>query len=61
MSVWQSVDPILNSYMDSAPNGGVFAPTNLGLYSYTANNSVNLVDLDGRHTKETFEKMDNHL
>ena len=47
-SVWQSPDPILNSYMDGAPNGGVFTPTNLGLYSYTANNPLNFVDPDGQ-------------
>jgi len=33
--------------MDGAPNGGVFTPTNLGLYSYTTNNPVNFVDPDG--------------
>jgi len=33
--------------MDGAPNGGVFAPTNLGLYSYTHNNPINFIDPDG--------------
>lgn len=46
-SVWQSPDPILNQYMDGKPNHGVFTPQNLGLYTYTANNPVNLVDPDG--------------
>ena len=33
--------------MDGSPNGGVFSPQNLGLYTYTANNPVNMVDPDG--------------
>ncbi|WP_438039231.1 RHS repeat domain-containing protein [Sorangium sp. So ce128] len=47
-SVWLSPDPILDEYMDGGPSGGVFNPGNLGLYSYTLNNPVNLVDPDGR-------------
>jgi len=46
-SVWQSPDPILGEYMSGKTNGGVFTPINLGLYTYTANNPVNLVDPDG--------------
>ncbi|WP_438015644.1 SpvB/TcaC N-terminal domain-containing protein [Sorangium sp. So ce315] len=48
MSVWLSPDPILAEYMRGGPAGGVFNPGNLGLYSYTLNNPVNLVDPDGR-------------
>ncbi|HEY9128772.1 MAG TPA: hypothetical protein VIN02_02940 [Sulfurovum sp.] len=47
-SVWQSPDPILNKYIDGQPNHGVFDPRNLGLYTYTANNPVNMVDPDGK-------------
>lgn len=49
--MWQSPDPILDEYMDGKPNGGVFNPKNLGLYSYTANNPINLVDPDGESSK----------
>jgi hypothetical protein len=34
--------------MDGKPNHGVFKPQNLRLYTYTANNPVNLVDPDGK-------------
>ena len=46
-SVWQSPDPILGDYLNGGPNGGVMNPANLGLYGYTFNNPVNLVDPDG--------------
>ncbi|KYF62435.1 hypothetical protein BE15_18595 [Sorangium cellulosum] len=51
MSVWLSPDPILDEYMQGGPGGGVFNPGNLGLYSYTLNNPVNLVDPDGRQAQ----------
>ncbi|WP_437741284.1 RHS repeat-associated core domain-containing protein [Sorangium sp. So ce1504] len=50
-SVWLSPDPILDEYMAGGPSGGVFNPGNLGLYSYTLNNPVNLVDPDGRQAQ----------
>ncbi|CAN97151.1 conserved carbohydrate-binding protein, Rhs family [Sorangium cellulosum So ce56] len=50
-SVWLSPDPILDEYMEGGPGGGVFNPGNLGLYSYTLNNPVNLVDPDGRQAQ----------
>ncbi|CAN97153.1 RhsA protein precursor [Sorangium cellulosum So ce56] len=50
-SVWLSPDPILDEYMDGGTSGGVFNPGNLGLYSYTLNNPVNLVDPDGRQAQ----------
>ncbi|MGK3963948.1 RHS repeat-associated core domain-containing protein [Sorangium sp. So ce118] len=50
MSAWLSPDPILDEYMQGGPGAGVFNPGNLGLYSYTLNNPVNLVDPDGRQT-----------
>jgi len=46
-SIWLSPDPILDGYMTGAPNGGVFAPQNLGLYSYSWNNPVVLTDPQG--------------
>jgi RHS repeat-associated protein len=46
-STWTSPDPILASYMQGAPNGGVFAPRNLGLYTYTWNNPIILRDPTG--------------
>ncbi|HTN89448.1 MAG TPA: RHS repeat-associated core domain-containing protein [Sorangium sp.] len=51
MSVWLSPDPILDEYMQGGPGAGVFNPGNLGLYSYTLNNPVNLVDPDGRQAQ----------
>jgi RHS repeat-associated protein len=48
MSVWQSADPVLASYMGGSPNAGVYHPRNLGLYTYTWNNPVALRDPDGR-------------
>jgi RHS repeat-associated protein len=51
-SVWQSPDPILDEYMDGKPNGGVFNPRNLHMFSYTYNNPVNLVDPNGEFTDE---------
>ena len=44
---WLSPDPILASYMQGGPNGGVYYPINLGLYSYVANNPVKYVDGNG--------------
>ena len=34
--------------MDGKTNGGVFAPQNLQLFSYTRNNPVNYIDPDGK-------------
>ena len=45
--VWQSTDPILASYIRGTPNGGVLAPGNLGLYTYSWNNPVVLKDPNG--------------
>ena len=47
IQMWLSPDPILASYMRGKPNGGVFEPANLGLYSYAWNNPVVLHDPDG--------------
>jgi len=45
--LWQSPDPVLDSYLDGAPNGGVFSSSNLALYSYTQNNPVTYRDPNG--------------
>jgi RHS repeat-associated protein len=47
MQMWLSPDPILASYMRGGPNGGVFNPGNLGVYSYAFNNPVNITDPSG--------------
>ena len=47
-SVWQSADPILDSYLDGKPNDGVFNSGNLGLYSYSYQNPIKYSDPDGR-------------
>ena len=47
--MWQSGDPILGKYLDGKRGmGGVFAPQNLALYSYTWNNPVKYIDPDGK-------------
>jgi RHS repeat-associated protein len=46
-SVWQSTDPILGSYLDGKPAGGVQNSANLALYSYAHNNPVKYTDPDG--------------
>jgi RHS repeat-associated protein len=48
LSRWVSADPILGEYLDGNPNGGVFGPGNLSLYSYSLHNPVTLLDPDGR-------------
>jgi len=47
-SVWQSPDSILGSYLNGKPNGGVFGPINLALYSYAGLNPLVLKDPDGK-------------
>lgn len=42
--MWQNPDPILNEYIGSSK---IFDPSNLKLYTYTANNPVNMIDPDG--------------
>ncbi|MGK4009233.1 RHS repeat-associated core domain-containing protein [Sorangium sp. So ce1036] len=48
LGVWLSPDPILDQYMRGAPNGGLYEPVNLGLYTYARNNPVIYGDPDGR-------------
>lgn len=55
-NLWQSPDPILSQYIpmtgqdgsELPGGGGVFNSSNLGLYTYTHNRPVVLVDPDGR-------------
>jgi RHS repeat-associated protein len=46
-SMWQSPDPMLANYMRGQVSGGVLAPANLGLYTYSWNNPVVLRDPTG--------------
>src|SRR6266545_3544432 len=47
LSQWVSTDPILQQYMLGSPNGGVFTTLNLGLYAYTHNSPIDLLDPNG--------------
>ncbi|WP_242515706.1 SpvB/TcaC N-terminal domain-containing protein [Sorangium cellulosum] len=47
LGVWLSPDPILDQYMRGAPNGGVYDPIHLGLFTYTRNNPLKFVDPTG--------------
>ena len=62
-SVWQSVDPIMNTYLNFQHNGGVLNNRNLASYSYTYQNPVMLIDPDGRQTVARIHYMDgdNHM
>ncbi len=49
LSVWVSPDPILDSLMHGAGvAGGVYTPSDLGVYSYSRNNPILLRDPNGR-------------
>lgn len=54
--MWQSPDPILDEYMSGQTNGGVFNPKNLGLFTYSYNDPVNLVDPDGNNPGPVYLK-----
>jgi RHS repeat-associated protein len=65
-SVWQSVDPMLNKYLpignrehdQNLPGiDGVFNTRNLGLYTYSHNNPIVLLDPDGRAVFESAEEL----
>ncbi|WP_433936320.1 RHS repeat-associated core domain-containing protein [Sorangium cellulosum] len=53
LGVWLSPDPILDQYMVGRINGGVYRPSNLGLYTYVSNNPVVLVDPNGQFDDAT--------
>ncbi len=47
LSRWISADPAVTGYLNGKPNGGIYLPRNLDLYSYVVNNPVILKDADG--------------
>jgi RHS repeat-associated protein len=55
VSQWASPDPMLASFMASAPGGGGLTPANLGLYGYTWNNPVVLRDPSGLEVEGEME------
>jgi len=50
VSRWCSVDPILYSYLDGKPSGGIFNSVNLNLYHYASNNPIVFLDPNGCYT-----------
>jgi RHS repeat-associated protein len=56
MQIWLSPDPMLGQYMGGSPQGGVFTPGHLGLYTYVLNNPVVLRDPSG--LVEQFDQRD---
>lgn len=46
--MWESPDPILGQYLNGQPNGGVYNPGNLGLYSYAYQNPIIYRDPGGQ-------------
>jgi len=52
--IWQSLDPMLSSYVKRAAMGA--SPKNIGLYSYSWNNPVVLRDSDGREVLPTYDR-----
>ncbi|WP_437523831.1 SpvB/TcaC N-terminal domain-containing protein [Sorangium sp. So ce726] len=53
LGVWVSPDPVLAEYMAGRINGGAYRPINLGLYTYTSNNPVVLIDPTGKFDDAT--------
>jgi len=51
-SVWQSADPILGSYLKGKPNGGVFLPQNLALFTYGWLNPLRIRDPNGAEDED---------
>ncbi|GIT97918.1 RHS repeat-associated core domain-containing protein [Sulfurovum sp. TSL1] len=60
-SVWQSPDPILETYMNGGGNNGVYNPANINLYMYTYNNPVNLIDPTGMLTDNDGASISEHV
>ena len=63
---WQSTDPALTGYVTGHPNGGLFNPVNLQLYTYGEGNPIIKTDPTGRTVvvknpaqKAYFEKLIN--
>jgi RHS repeat-associated protein len=54
--LWQSPDPALASYLDGAPNGGVFSPVNLAPYGYGNNNPMVISDPTGMFSWQGFKE-----
>lgn len=51
-SVWVSPDPILDSYLDGEPKGGIYDSRNNSLFTYGYNNPIRYYDPNGMLTED---------
>ena len=56
LSRWVSADPILSSYLDGKPSGGVYNAINNDLYHYGHHNPIKYIDPDGRYVADSIVK-----
>jgi RHS repeat-associated protein len=57
VSVWVSVDPIIDEYLEGKPNSGIYNAININLYRYAALNPVRLTDPTGTSEQDELAAM----
>lgn len=53
LAVWLKADPLLSSYLEGAPNGGIFRPANLSVFMLAYSAPVGWRDPTGRYPDKT--------